>query len=300
MPKISVIVPVYNTEKYLRQCIDSILAQTFTDFELLLINDGSTDGSGAICDEYAQKDSRVRVFHQENGGVSSARNVGLDNARGEWITFCDSDDTIDESFLETMIEDCNQNIDLIVSTMNKSGKIDSEYYVERLLRREYPPQLWGKLYRRKILDKVLCLPREIYWGEDLIQNVLVGLNLRGDVLLKPVCLYNYEINDNSISKKRKSSLEYESFYIKVLEEILGDNKIQLWDGLCYTKLYILEDLIVCKNMVNYDLPWIKELKKWSKVKPLTLRQKIVIRVKNNIICRYLLALERRISMIISK
>lgn len=79
MPKISVIVPVYNTEKYLHRCIDSILAQTYTDFELLLIDDGSKDNSGAICDEYAAKDSRVRVFHKENGGVSSARNLCLDN-----------------------------------------------------------------------------------------------------------------------------------------------------------------------------------------------------------------------------
>ena len=96
MSKISIIVPVYNTEKYLRCCIDSILVQTFADFELLLINDGSTDSSGTICEEYALEDRRVRVFHKENGGVSSARNVGLDNARGEWITFVDSDDYIEE------------------------------------------------------------------------------------------------------------------------------------------------------------------------------------------------------------
>ena len=91
-PSISVIVPVYNTEQYLRRCIDSVLAQTYKDFELLLIDDGSKDSSGAICDEYAAQDARVRVFHKENGGVSSARNVGLDNAQGEWITFIDSDD----------------------------------------------------------------------------------------------------------------------------------------------------------------------------------------------------------------
>lgn len=100
MPKISVIVPVYNAEKYLHRCIDSILVQTFTDFELLLINDGSKDRSGVICDEYAVKDSRVRVFHKENGGVSSARNVGLDNANGEWVTFCDSDDYVYPCWLE--------------------------------------------------------------------------------------------------------------------------------------------------------------------------------------------------------
>ena len=89
---ISVIVPVYNTEKYLDECILSILNQSFTDFELLLIDDGSTDRSGAICDQYAAKDERVRVFHKKNGGVSSARNVGLDEAKGEYVIFLDADD----------------------------------------------------------------------------------------------------------------------------------------------------------------------------------------------------------------
>ena len=97
---ISIIVPVYNTEKYLDQCIQSILSQTYTDFELLLIDDGSTDSSGVICDRYAEQDSRVRVFHKPNGGVSSARNIGLDNTKGEWITFLDSDDWIAPSMLD--------------------------------------------------------------------------------------------------------------------------------------------------------------------------------------------------------
>ena len=95
-PKISVIVPVYKAEAYLHRCVDSILAQTFQDFEVLLIDDGSPDRSGEICDEYARKDKRVRVFHKENGGVSSARNMGLDNARGEYVCFVDSDDWLDE------------------------------------------------------------------------------------------------------------------------------------------------------------------------------------------------------------
>lgn len=92
MSKISVIVPVYNTEKYLHRCIDSVLGQTFTDWELLLIDDGSTDSSSTISDEYASKDSRVRVFHRENKGLSSARNRGLEEACGDWVIFLDSDD----------------------------------------------------------------------------------------------------------------------------------------------------------------------------------------------------------------
>lgn len=88
-PLISIIVPVYNAESTLKRCVDSIVHQKFTDWELLLVDDGSRDNSGTICDEYAVKDSRIKVFHKENGGVSSARNIGLNNAIGKWITFCD-------------------------------------------------------------------------------------------------------------------------------------------------------------------------------------------------------------------
>lgn len=111
MPEISVIVPVYKAEAFLHRCVDSILAQTFTDFELILVDDGSPDGSGAICDEYAAKDARVRVIHQKNGGVSSARNAGLDTAKGNWISFVDSDDYVLPQYLEHLYE---PEFDLIV------------------------------------------------------------------------------------------------------------------------------------------------------------------------------------------
>ena len=100
MPKVSVIIPVYQAEKYIKSCIDSILEQSFSDFELLLIDDGSTDQSGAICDNYAQMDKRVKVIHQKNAGVSAARNAGLEICCGEYVTFVDADDCIDRGFLE--------------------------------------------------------------------------------------------------------------------------------------------------------------------------------------------------------
>lgn len=103
MPTFSVIVPVYNSESCLERCINSILGQTFQDFELLLINDGSADSSGVICDRFAQHDSRIRVFHKLNGGVSSARNLGLANAQGEWIAFCDSDDRVFPEWLNIFV-----------------------------------------------------------------------------------------------------------------------------------------------------------------------------------------------------
>lgn len=102
-PKISIVVPVYNAEKYLGRCINSILAQTFVDFEVLLIDDGSKDYSGNICDDYALIDMRIKVIHKKNEGVSTARNVGLDSARGEWIAFVDADDFVYPTWLHNYI-----------------------------------------------------------------------------------------------------------------------------------------------------------------------------------------------------
>ena len=111
---ISVIVPVYNVEKYLNRCIDSILAQTFTDFELILVDDGSPDNCGKICDEYAAKDSRIHVIHKANGGLSDARNAGIDwafaNSNSEWVTFIDSDDWIPDNYLFELYHACVQNL----------------------------------------------------------------------------------------------------------------------------------------------------------------------------------------------
>lgn len=128
-PTISIIVPVYNTEKYLRRCLDSIVAQTYKDYECILVDDGSTDDSGMICDKYAAKDNRFKAIHKENGGTSSARNVGLENVNGKYICFCDADDYVDNKWLNDFIlyiQDC----DLVVSGFKKyhNGKIQNKIY----------------------------------------------------------------------------------------------------------------------------------------------------------------------------
>lgn len=116
----SVIVPVYNVEKYLNECVDSILSQTFTDFELILVNDGSKDNSGAICDEYAQKDTRIKVIHKENGGSSDARNKGTEIARGEYIIYIDSDDYLSKNtFLADLSKKTQRNTDIICYKFKK-------------------------------------------------------------------------------------------------------------------------------------------------------------------------------------
>lgn len=128
MPTISIIVPVYNKEEYLKRCVDSITAQTLSDYELILVDDGSTDLSGQICDEYAEKDSRITVIHQKNAGVSSARNAGLTIASGEFVCFCDSDDKLPITALEEMfLSAAHEKADLVIGgivteTINHSDR----------------------------------------------------------------------------------------------------------------------------------------------------------------------------------
>lgn len=125
MPKISVIIPVYKVEQYLRKCVDSVLSQTYTDLEVILVDDGSPDGCPVICDEYAARDSRVKVIHQENGGVSRARNAGLDAAAGEWLTFVDADDYIESTMYAQMLAVAEQTQVDLVETTYRYGKWDN-------------------------------------------------------------------------------------------------------------------------------------------------------------------------------
>lgn len=179
MTKLSVIVPVYNTEKYLRECVDSILAQSFTDFELILVNDGSTDRSGAICDEYASKDKRIRVLHQQNGGVTNARKSGVRYACGTYFSFVDSDDWVHSEMFERMIEKAvNTEADIVICdvcleygsrTETLSSLPEEGHYQKSELRDKiYPTMLMdvrfqrpgilgsscNKLFSRRVLEQV--------------------------------------------------------------------------------------------------------------------------------------------------
>ena len=181
VPLVSIIVPVYNAEKYLNRCIDSILSQTMTDFELLLIDDGSKDNSGRICDEYSEKDARVRVFHKPNGGVSSARNLGLDNAKGKWITFVDADDRCSCNYLEHLLSKVDDDTDLIISyavicdSTGEKAEVYPEYRVnatnfERLFvdsDMHWHTSPWAKLYRASIIyENSLRFNEMMHIGED--------------------------------------------------------------------------------------------------------------------------------------
>lgn len=169
---VSVVVPVYNVEKYLKKCIESILRQSYDNFELIIVDDGSTDSSGKICDEIKSIDNRITVYHKENGGLSDARNYGIDRANGDYITFIDSDDYIHEDFLKTLVElvvKYNTDISIVGSVALEEGKsvneINTNKIIEKcmnteealecmLLRRGFGISAWSKLYKTDLFNDI--------------------------------------------------------------------------------------------------------------------------------------------------
>lgn len=216
MPKISVIVPVYKVEELLGRCVDSILNQSFSDFELILVDDGSPDRSGSICDEYARKDSRVRVIHKENGGLSSARNAGIEIALGDYFSFVDSDDMIHPELLRFLYNALLKHDADIASTRYISFRefkpdIVPLYNVEEKLLLSgdfldslYPTHFeqigvsaWGKLYKSELFRKLRYPNGKIY--EDLhIYLKLLQLCRRIVVVSEP--MYYYYTGNISITK----------------------------------------------------------------------------------------------------
>lgn len=213
---IGVIVPVYKTEEYIAECIESILAQTYRKFRLILVDDGSPDAAGTICDEYAAKDSRITVIHQENAGVTRARARGVEEANDcEWITFVDSDDTITEDALEHLYSYTNNHTDIILSPIDQyinpqERKIQYiEYRKLAASNFSFTDTPWGKLIRRTIFNHfVFDIPPQIKVHEDHIMNIRLAFNTEKDVYICAKNIYNYRDNNNSITHTFERDLEY--------------------------------------------------------------------------------------------
>ena len=221
MPKVSILVPVYGVEACLDKCVESVLKQTYSDWELLLVDDGSPDRSGAICDEWAKRDKRIKVFHKENGGVSSARNMGLDNLLGEWIMFIDADDAVTPDTLST----CSQYFDvfdIVLFSMkyvySKDGAQTEDYilpvvsreeYISRIVSRKTILGVCGGIYRARIFkENNIRFDENLINGEDWL--VLTNLMLAAKdakILPLPFYLYN-KTNESSCT----SSINFKKSY----------------------------------------------------------------------------------------
>lgn len=280
--KISVIVPIYNSEKYLHRCIDSILNQTFRDFELILVDDGSTDSSGVICDDYQLMDYRITVYHGENSGVTRARCIGVEHSNGEYICFVDADDYLLPYYLETMLDGIGHNGDIAYAASG-NDIIDNITAIRMLLRNLFDWGLPTKLYKRTLLvHEVLDTPRKINIGEDLIGNIKICLNAKNVVFVK--CDgYIYTMNDDSVTHTRKFSLAYEETFLSEVEKALKGSNIDFTDDLWVLKLRCWKNLVLHGIKVDRNREWVRWVIDNARGKKKTIGDKIIL----NIISFYL-------------
>lgn len=259
-PHISIIVPVYNVETYLQRCIDSILKQTFTDYELLLIDDGSNDKSGAICDEYARKVSRVKVFHKDNGGVSTARNMGLSKANGKWVYFVDSDDIVLPDALETFVSLIEPVTDFLMAgycVSDEYGTVLGQPKVQRsskltalqALKEMYVPTdfgyqgyLWCKLFKKEVIrQNNLRFVESISFNEDRV-FIVEYLCCVNNVSYTTKSVYNYIQRSGSAMDtlktgyNKKFATDFEAYvcmYERIREFTKDKELVQLaLNGIC--------------------------------------------------------------------
>lgn len=260
---ISVIIPVYNTKQYLKSCLDSVLAQTYTELEILFIDDGSTDGSSELLDSLAETDSRIRIVHQANGGVCAARNRGIEEARGEYLSFIDSDDTLEPDMYETLmglirahgvdIAHCSYNrvTDGVIKPIGNSGGLhlhDTVQALECLLTGKlFVGSCWTKLYARKLFDSVR-FPAGIRTNEDMLVNFQLFSQLERSAFLD-VCKYNYLTSETSSCIRTPQRKRAEDL-LTVNRRMLSENTLQALEGILQRR--VLGALFSCYKASAYE------------------------------------------------
>lgn len=261
MPLLSVIIPVYNCEKYLAKCLDSILAQTMKDWELILIDDGSSDSSGVICDKYKSQDNRIKVIHKMNEGPSIARNVGLQKIKGQWVHFIDSDDWIDENHFECLINSVQQNnAELIFFGYKRcfAHKILSCKLPERIFTQNPdeiysslatlisdPEQFfgytWNKLFKCSIIkDNHICFPENLKIKEDEVFT-LEYCKYVSSLLLLDITSYNYRFVSSSLSHCKYTEINYSDLIILIISLLKSFKKTSVYKAFMQRIFYYYLD-----------------------------------------------------------
>ncbi len=293
MPKLSIIIPVYNVEKYLVDCVESVLNQTYEDFELILIDDGSTDKSGLLCDELKKRDSRIVVIHQKNQGVSITRNVGLDIAKGEYITFLDADDLIDSQMYQILLEIAlEEEADIAIGDAKifHSEEEIQELIDEKKLWRSTELQFYSrdelicdlfsrpswtkgfsvnKVYKKKCIANTRFKPN-LKVREDL--KFLIDLYLEGKCrksVRVPFSLYFYRMNEQSATHQKGSLVfETKTFKKEIIPSIRAKSPQHMGEAIFYWLDTSVAHILKCRAE--------KDVKKFYK-------SKIILKVKMNMI-----------------
>lgn len=244
MPLFSVIVSVYNVEQYIDRCIQSILNQSYKNFELILVDDGATDNSGTICDKYVVDDERVRIIHQENKGVSAARNAGIELAEGEYLYFVDSDDWIENDALQVLADDiCLNKPDVIIfgykeissTATNSVVMIESKEHIdaglikENLICDKWRNYVWNKCFRRKLFTGIEFPVGRIYEDLYIVPTVVYGAKT---ISILPDVLYNYNRENITSITSFTNSYKLHEFFIAILQNY----KLAVSNNLPYVEL----------------------------------------------------------------
>lgn len=278
--KISVIIPVYNVEKYISKCLDSILNQTYKNIEIIIVNDGSTDKSGLICDEYAKKDSRIKVIHKSNGGVSSARNLGIDNSSGEYIGFIDPDDYIDKRMYENLYSSIKkENSEIAISSFSYviSGKEESQDISNKKLTfnkdeaisnyfdNTYPFNcsfLWNKLFKKDLFDEIRLNTKILVQEDTEIMIKLYNRSKKISYIGQP--LYFYELRSESATSDKisRGKITTEQAFLDIFnytKENLPEFKSKAL--LKYISCFFNIIIEIIKNYDEYEGEYYKLIKK---------------------------------------
>lgn len=305
-PLVSIVIPVYNCREWIKGCLESILGQSYRNIEVLVTDDGSSDGSGDICDRIAVSDNRVKVFHQENGGVNAARRKGVANASGEWLMFVDADDTVPLDCVESYMSLVRAGTKIVVSGY-RDGTIPADEYCLKLISGEIRPAPWGKFFLAEHFKaNEPFLERQLVMGEDLIINLLVGMDA-SEVVCTSGLLYNVNSrNAASVTKTFKHTWEYEKYYFRTMfgkvvcrfeqtpihEQFLMLVRKSQLNGIKYVMLD--------GNKVDYNDPEFKELEKFFSVRrgSLGMSERLIFSLKNAFLYRTAIATYLRIKSVL--
>ncbi|MFI3258600.1 MAG: glycosyltransferase [Rikenellaceae bacterium] len=286
---VSVIIPIYNVEEYLRESLDSVIEQSYTNIEVILVDDGSLDGSGEICDQYAAQDPRIKVLHLPNGGVSKARRLGYESSTGEYVAFVDPDDRLPHDAIKLLCENMSYEFDIVVGSSTRfyqSGKVKRLIYKAEVvkddewLRRlihitpEYIGVPWGRIFRRELFvrESFSVLKR----AQDLVMNIEVATRLRS-VKIIPSIVYNYRA-PFGVRKVYQPDLEYLKLYLGKIRTILIQNGLygQYAADFHSMQLFYIHRCILRESYINGEDEWIKKLCREVDGETLTYQQRAIL------------------------
>ena len=301
LPLISVIIPVYNTEKYLSECIDSIINQSYPNLDVVLVDDGSKDESWKVCEQYAGKDNRIRTIHQENQGVTRARALGVENCKGEFLCFVDSDDSLKHDAIESMYGKFHPDYDVVSFESLSNQVLSPKEYAVSLVKSTVSWSLCSKLYRRKVFDhNVFVVRREIVAGEDFLTQLMLSNNLVGNVAYFTESKYVYRINAESAMSRHQYNYDYECMMLQEVRNMASLSKFDLEDALFIHELNVLGGFMAHQLPVDYKGEWAQKIYKESSLHVLTLRQKIVAKAVDSYVLRFVLVTEKRLKTMIKR